>query len=84
MCEREREREMERKREIEIQGRDAHPKYLLHQFRIDCDLRRCKGRCLNEFQVSLTSDFPRQPQEGLFEVIVALCTDIVVLDGNEC
>lgn len=50
-----------------------------HERGVDLDLRRLEGRSSNKFKVRVANELPRQPQEGLFKVVVGLGRDVVVL-----
>jgi len=53
---------------------------LLHQVGIDCDLSRCQGGGGNELERGVSDEFPRQPEEWFFEVVVRLGRNFEVLD----
>lgn len=52
---------------------------LLLKLFIELELGRLQGRGLDEVQVVVASQLARQPEEGLFEVVVGLGRDVVVL-----
>lgn len=47
------------------------------------DLWWLKGRHLDEFQVGVSGQLASKPEERFLEVIVALCTDVIVLKREE-
>ena len=47
---------------------------------VDLDLRWGKSRSSDEFELRIADEFSCQPEEGLFEVVVGLGGDIVVLE----
>lgn len=52
---------------------------LVHQFSINLHFRRSKSRGFDEFQLGVTRQLSSQPQEGLFELVVRLGRNVVVL-----
>ena len=52
---------------------------LVKEILVDLNFRRGKCGRSNELQLRVANQLPRQPQEGLFKVIVGLCRDVVVL-----
>merc|ERR1719329_434243 len=54
------------------------PFVLLDESSVNLDLR-CLGKLAYKLQVGLIGEAASQPQEGLLEVVVASCTQIVVL-----
>ena len=52
---------------------------LLHECRIDGNLRRSQGRRRDKLQVGVSGQLTREPQEGLLKVVIGLGRDIVVL-----
>ena len=52
---------------------------LLHQLRVDLNLRRSQGRRSNELELRVADQLASEPEEGLLEVVVGLGRDIVVL-----
>ena len=52
---------------------------LLLELLIELELRRLKGRGLDEVQAVVACQLPSQPEEGLFEVVVRLGRNVVVL-----
>ena len=46
---------------------------------VKLELWRLQGRCLNEGESIVAGEFTGQPQERLFEVVVGLCRNVVVL-----
>jgi len=53
---------------------------LREQLGVDSDLRRSKSRGGDKLQGRVSDELAGEPQEGLFEVIVGLGRDIVVLE----
>jgi hypothetical protein len=49
------------------------------QLRIHLHLGRLKGYGGYKLQVRIAAEFASQPKEGLLEVVVALCTYVIVL-----
>ena len=46
------------------------------------DLGRLKSRHLHKLQVWVSRQLPCQPEKRLLKVVVALCTDVIVLEGG--
>lgn len=52
---------------------------LLDHLRVDLNLRWCQSRRGHKFEGCVADQFSGEPKEGLFEVVVRLCGDVVVL-----
>ena len=53
---------------------------LVKQILVNGNLRRSKSRSSDEFELRVADEFSGQPKEGLFEVVVGLGGDVVVLE----
>ena len=47
---------------------------------VDLDLRGSEGEASDELERLVADEFPGKPEEGLLEVVVGLCRDVVVLE----
>jgi hypothetical protein len=52
---------------------------LLHQLRVDLNFRRSQSGRSNELELRIADQLAGQPEEGLLEVVVGLCGNVVVL-----
>lgn len=53
---------------------------LRHQRRVDLHLWRLESRGRDKLEVGVANQFPGEPEEGLFKVVVGLGRDVVVLE----
>ena len=47
---------------------------------VDLDLRRSKSGSSNELELRIANEFSCQPEKGLFEVVVGLGRNVVILE----